>query len=312
MHNLVQEVIAEGLKDFVPGLNNITFLTMVKLGIRPGSRSVPDPAFKSEANTITGTNFIASVGPQFEDLGNLFSDTTYNTDKPISQIVAICDPAMLYDTPVAEGFNDCYDYFFEPRTVNATPFVFDIKREATHLHEEKNTAGIIQSKLSIQKTTDNAVKTDNRELNVTFFAVKDGKGIPLISDAQKQVVWDLYQYSLNHPILVHCRMGIGRTGTFIFMLEILRQFDTLFASKNAREIAQKILDVLKSIRQSRPALVLEREQFAAAIEQAYILHDFALKKGYLQSLIEMKQTPAEEDAEESQSTEQNNKRPKLK
>ncbi|XP_061084123.1 receptor-type tyrosine-protein phosphatase epsilon isoform X2 [Conger conger] len=77
----------------------------------------------------------------------------------------------------------------------------------------------------------------------------DGKGmIDIIAAVQKQ-----QQQSGNHPIIVHCSAGAGRTGTFIALSNILE-----------RVKAEGLLDVfqtVKSLRMQRPHMVQTVEQY---------------------------------------------------
>ncbi|XP_076856123.1 receptor-type tyrosine-protein phosphatase epsilon isoform X2 [Brachyhypopomus gauderio] len=77
----------------------------------------------------------------------------------------------------------------------------------------------------------------------------DGKGmIDIIAAVQKQ-----QQQSGNHPIVVHCSAGAGRTGTFIALSNILE-----------RVKAEGLLDVfqtVKSLRMQRPHMVQTVEQY---------------------------------------------------
>ncbi|KAL4640947.1 receptor-type tyrosine-protein phosphatase epsilon-like isoform X1 [Arapaima gigas] len=77
----------------------------------------------------------------------------------------------------------------------------------------------------------------------------EGKGmIDLIAAVQKQ-----QQQSGNHPIVVHCSAGAGRTGTFIALSNILE-----------RVKAEGLLDVfqtVKSLRMQRPHMVQTLEQY---------------------------------------------------
>ncbi|XP_018605140.1 receptor-type tyrosine-protein phosphatase epsilon-like isoform X2 [Scleropages formosus] len=77
----------------------------------------------------------------------------------------------------------------------------------------------------------------------------EGKGmIDLIAAVQKQ-----QQQSGNHPIVVHCSAGAGRTGTFIALSNILE-----------RVKAEGLLDVfqtVKSLRMQRPHMVQTVEQY---------------------------------------------------
>ncbi|KAG7462996.1 hypothetical protein MATL_G00190700 [Megalops atlanticus] len=77
----------------------------------------------------------------------------------------------------------------------------------------------------------------------------EGKGmIEIIASVQKQ-----QQQSGNHPIVVHCSAGAGRTGTFIALSNILE-----------RVKAEGLLDVfqtVKSLRMQRPHMVQTVEQY---------------------------------------------------
>ncbi|KAG7492666.1 hypothetical protein MATL_G00016670 [Megalops atlanticus] len=77
----------------------------------------------------------------------------------------------------------------------------------------------------------------------------EGKGmIDIIAAVQKQ-----QQQSGNHPIIVHCSAGAGRTGTFIALSNILE-----------RVKAEGLLDVfqtVKSLRMQRPHMVQTVEQY---------------------------------------------------
>ncbi|KAF7208245.1 receptor type A [Nothobranchius furzeri] len=88
----------------------------------------------------------------------------------------------------------------------------------------------------------------------------DGKGmINIIAAVQKQ-----QQQSGNHPIIVHCSAGAGRTGTFCALSTVLE-----------RVKAEGILDVfqtVKSLRLQRPHMVqtLEQYEFCYKVVQEYI------------------------------------------
>ncbi|XP_071250761.1 receptor-type tyrosine-protein phosphatase epsilon isoform X2 [Salvelinus alpinus] len=77
----------------------------------------------------------------------------------------------------------------------------------------------------------------------------EGKGmIDIIASVQRQ-----QQQSGNHPIIVHCSAGAGRTGTFIALSNILE-----------RVKAEGLLDVfqtVKSLRMQRPHMVQTVEQY---------------------------------------------------
>jgi predicted protein tyrosine phosphatase len=256
--------------------------------LRPGSRSFPDAHFRSDANAMPDSNLVASMGPQFADMANFILDTAFNETKPIQQIVALCDPATIHTSHTADSIfgGDCYDYFLTSREVEIGIFSLNIKRVNGHTTNEDSQeplpAGLIQSRLDIKAAFPNEPqKNTSKSLQVTFFETVDGAAISLTQDYQKQIVWDLSIYAQTHPILVHCQSGIGRTGSFILTLELLKHFDAVFASKNVKTIAENIHAILQRLRSVRPALVISVTQFASAIQNAAILRDFALKKGYI-------------------------------
>ncbi|XP_072095502.1 receptor-type tyrosine-protein phosphatase epsilon isoform X3 [Mobula birostris] len=106
--------------------------------------------------------------------------------------------------------------------------------------------------LTVTNTTENIERTvrqfhfhDWPEIGIPA----EGKGmIDLIAAVQKQ-----QQKSGNHPIIVHCSAGAGRTGTFIALSNILE-----------RVKAEGLLDVfqtVKSLRMQRPHMVQTLEQY---------------------------------------------------
>ncbi|XP_059803668.1 receptor-type tyrosine-protein phosphatase epsilon isoform X2 [Hypanus sabinus] len=106
--------------------------------------------------------------------------------------------------------------------------------------------------LTVTNTTENTERTvrqfhfhDWPEIGIPA----EGKGmIDLIAAVQKQ-----QQKSGNHPIIVHCSAGAGRTGTFIALSNILE-----------RVKAEGLLDVfqtVKSLRMQRPHMVQTLEQY---------------------------------------------------
>uniref|UniRef100_A0AAY4BJY8 Receptor-type tyrosine-protein phosphatase epsilon n=1 Tax=Denticeps clupeoides TaxID=299321 RepID=A0AAY4BJY8_9TELE len=95
----------------------------------------------------------------------------------------------------------------------------------------------------------------------------EGKGmIDIIASVQKQ-----QQQSGNHPIVVHCSAGAGRTGTFIALSNILE-----------RVKAEGLLDVfqtVKSLRMQRPHMVqtvvsLPQMLYSARLQNTFVLNIF--------------------------------------
>ncbi|KAG7256351.1 hypothetical protein CRUP_024883 [Coryphaenoides rupestris] len=102
----------------------------------------------------------------------------------------------------------------------------------------------------------------------------EGRGmIDLVASVQRQ-----QQQSGNHPIIVHCSAGAGRTGTFIALSNILERvkaeglldvFQTVKSLRMQRPhmvqtMAEGLLDVfqtVKSLRMQRPHMVQTMEQY---------------------------------------------------
>jgi protein tyrosine phosphatase len=95
--------------------------------------------------------------------------------------------------------------------------------------------------------------------HVTFtmwpdFGVPDKRDFSRLFDAINMVDY----VSLKGPIVVHCRAGIGRTGTFIMIHYLLRKF-------NSSEFMDPF-DVLISMRKARCGMVQKRIQFEFAFD----------------------------------------------
>lgn len=278
---LIDQVITEALKTFVPGMTNTNKLLLKKIQLRPGSRSYPDDNFICDANSIPNSNLVASCGPQFEDMANFFKDTALNAKRPISKVVVICDPHFVSASETVFDFlPDCYDYFLTEREVKLDNEIsFQIKHVDNSISSEEKEGltniGTLSADLTVKHLN------ESKPLNVIFFAVKDGLTIQLDNDYQKQTMWDLLNYSKDNSLLVHCRQGIGRTGSFILTLELLKHCDHVFASNDPTAIATEIHTTLNRMRKVRPGFIIAPEQFATSIRHAHEVRMFALKQGYI-------------------------------
>lgn len=75
-------------------------------------------------------------------------------------------------------------------------------------------------------------------------------------------------------------MGIGRTGHFILMLELMKLFfepDFFIKNKTSDQILEVCLAKLEQIRKDRPGLVNLHVQFKYAIRNAFAMFQYALK-----------------------------------
>ena len=84
--------------------------------------------------------------------------------------------------------------------------------------------------------------------------------VPLIEDFEKlMLILSIYENSYsNSPIVVHCRAGVGRTGTLILAHYILEQ--------NKNNILLNPIDVVKEMRSCRAGMIQGFSQFSFAID----------------------------------------------
>uniref|UniRef100_A0A1A7Z2V7 protein-tyrosine-phosphatase n=1 Tax=Iconisemion striatum TaxID=60296 RepID=A0A1A7Z2V7_9TELE len=166
-----------------------------------------------------------------------------------------CSIVMLTELE-ERGQEKCAQYWPSDGTVSHGDISIEIKRE------EENESYTVRDFL-VTNTRENKARAVRQfhfhgwpEVGIPT----DGKGmINIIAAVQKQ-----QQQSGNHPIIVHCSAGAGRTGTFCALSTVLE-----------RVKAEGILDVfqtVKSLRLQRPHMVqtLEQYEFCYKVVQEYI------------------------------------------
>lgn len=89
-------------------------------------------------------------------------------------------------------------------------------------------------------------------------------------------------------MLAHCAAGLGRTGHFILIMLILKQYDSIFDSSSPATCAQKIHDILNTMRKVRPRLINTKSQFTNAIRNAYAVGAYTLENHYIQTDVHKK------------------------
>uniref|UniRef100_UPI00358F4DCA receptor-type tyrosine-protein phosphatase alpha isoform X2 n=1 Tax=Myxine glutinosa TaxID=7769 RepID=UPI00358F4DCA len=166
-----------------------------------------------------------------------------------------CSIVMLTELE-ERGQEKCIQYWPNEGTLTSSDISIELKSETHHDSYTVRDFGV-------------ANKKENRNRQIRQFHFQgwpevgipdDGKGmIGLIAAVQKQ-----QQQSGNHPIIVHCSAGAGRTGTFCALCTILERVKT-----------EGILDVfqtVKSLRTQRPHMVqmLEQYEFCYKVVQEYI------------------------------------------
>jgi len=310
--SLIEQVITEASKSFINGHeNNKAFRKKTEgdLTLKEKLKGWPflsfkDKRFKSDANLIPGTHFVASAGPRgVPEMRDFIDDTAYNEKFPIKQILNLGDCTAYH----RDDHQDFHDYCLKERTARFGRYFFTVTRikgetRSTVSGHQTFPKTMVQSRVTICRIlpedssehseavvalSANAVKSskDAHVLNVTTLELPDQQAIDLNKDSKdelKEALWQIYQTSRNEPVLIHCAGGVGRTGHMILMFELLKHHDKIFVSNDPQIIAHEIQKVLERIRQVRPALVTADSQFACSIRNAHILHKYALKMKYIQ------------------------------
>jgi protein tyrosine phosphatase len=249
-----------------------------------------DPQFTYNANQIRGTNFVAACGPQTkEELCTFFKNTVFNQKCTINKIIALGDKLSYW----RDCGQDFYNYCIRPEGISEiNEFDVLVTRCQGKYTLKKSGAvycpeSIIQSSLEI---TPKKEKHNRRQLEVTLIPLSDNGAFDLREDKEnelKEMLWKTFQEVQSKFILVHCQMGKGRTGFFIFILELLRHYDAIFKAIDLSTAALKIHEIVNRMRETRPGLIITKEQFELAILNAHTLRQYALEKHYIVEKISL-------------------------
>ncbi|KTD64332.1 protein-tyrosine phosphatase family protein [Legionella spiritensis] len=264
----VEQIISRAKKRFITGPK-----------YRHQQPKTKDGAFLRSANHIPGTRFIAAAGPRGQTSLENFLTDILSHDPPVSSVVALGD--RLSDSDKCAKGDDFLNYYNKDyRAGNYLVSARLCKGEFRTIPTDKSSTPLTfaQSKVTV------GTGSESIQFTVTALELADRQYLDLNEDPddkKKEILWNIFRIDHEQPVLVHCRHGHGRTGHLIFMMELLRHYDNIFAAGDPEIAADAILEILENIRTPRPGLVHSREQFTSAIRNVILLHQYGLEKGYI-------------------------------
>jgi protein tyrosine phosphatase len=236
------------------------------------------------------SHLIASKAPKDGNLRSFAEEMFFRREKPITQVVALIDEAALPDQE--SDFYDCMDYCVTPGKREWAGYTFDVVPESKGDFGQVALRDVVKSKTTVSKSnTEKAVSFSTTVIPLAdkhYFELSDK------TTTLNETIWGIYKISQKEDVVVHCQAGLNRTGFFILTLEILKNYDTIFASKNAAEISQNIFGILEGMRHIRAGMMNNEAQYKAAIRNAHVLHQHGLKKGYIRVPVEEKKDEPKE------------------
>jgi hypothetical protein len=305
--NFLKKVIDEAATTFVRGnIIRKTLTTQIKTGLKKDAagriykieqtaypRLVEEAYADTDANTIPGSNFIASYGPRTQTLENFIESIVLNETYPVKQIIAL-GACLAYGQ---WEYQDFFDYCVVPDSEiprEAGKYKLEIpaphgQYSQTESHHQTFPNSFLQTTVRITSPGE-----QHRAVKVTVLPLDDNASITFTEDDELpgppgysskrpikyQQMWQLFAATCQERTLVHCAAGVGRTGHLILTFEILRHYHHIFASSDPKICAQKIHDILTRMRFNRPCLVNVEQQFCDAIANAVSLYNYACSKQY--------------------------------
>ena len=253
------------------------------------------------ANWIKGQNYIAMSGAQNSDsvAALMYSLTISETmkDKPqVTTIIALGDCVKRTTHRRQDFFNYCYDDRDQEtkdreQTKGKTfPVSLETGEEKPSVNYQYEITVTNRSDSSCYTSSSGFVLSDlegaGHKMEVLLIGLTDGCSLDLGIDSPeteqlKELLWRVTQKPSSEATAVHCAAGVGRTGHIILMLEIIKNYQHIFASDKPDVIASEIQAIVINMRETRPALVSSLEQYLTAIKNADIVYQYALKKKYI-------------------------------
>ncbi|GEM_PF-4140308 len=244
---------------------------------------IRDECFTRDVSAMPGTQFYATTGPHKTEIANLIKDTLYNPIIPIHHVVAI-GTRLAYSSLITQDF---YDYCLKEREENFGAYKVHIEKlDGGYEFCGQRCRPLAYCRSQLKVSLLDAEKEPEKTLNVTVIELEDNASFQLTQNTTElnDVFLELCEISRKKPIIVHCAGGVGRTGHLILMLEILKNYDSIFQAEpkarlqNVAQVAKNIHEIVSRLRQNRPAIIFSEQQFMNAILNANILHQYSLKK----------------------------------
>ncbi|KAJ1265038.1 hypothetical protein BS78_08G047500 [Paspalum vaginatum] len=171
--------------------------------------------------------------------------------------------------PLVKTFEDFWEMVYEyqcPAIVMLTQFDSVKCDEYLPLHNGQRIYGKYDVKITKTRTDSHHlllrdVKVQNNEsgkiLSVIHIEYADwpDHGVPTNTDDVRQIWKRLHHIPKEHPIVVHCSAGIGRTGTYITIHTTLERI--LLGDK----VSYDLVESVKNFRSQRPGMVQTEEQY---------------------------------------------------
>ena len=89
--------------------------------------------------------------------------------------------------------------------------------------------------------------------------IEDENTYKIIEILMNNIYDNFFENNFNIPILIHCSAGVGRTGTFIALCNIIR------CLKKLKEIGEKpilnVFNVVRKLREERYSMVTDKQQY---------------------------------------------------
>ncbi|XP_066356600.1 protein-tyrosine-phosphatase PTP1-like [Miscanthus floridulus] len=171
--------------------------------------------------------------------------------------------------PLVRTFGDFWEMIYEyqcPAIVMLTQFDSIKCDEYLPRGSGRRTYGNYDIKVMKTRTDSHhlqlrVVKVQNNESGKVHFVLHlaypdwPDHGVPTNTDAVRQIWKRLHHIPTEHPIVIHCSAGIGRTGAYITIHNTIERI--LLGDKSSYDLVKTV----KNFRSQRPGMVQTEEQY---------------------------------------------------